>query len=586
MVVTRAPSANRMWTGNERSSKFDGVAFCIALGLLAGAGCGGATDESAGDTEAATGGEQTPESSEHVSLRGVVLDAQGEPISDVTVETGAGTATTGADGRFSVDADHGTSVVLIFRKPGFVRGLERVDLGMTGDATTIEVTMIPMAPPVPFDSSQGGVVVGMRGAEMNAPPNAFRTRSGEPVSGMVEVQLTPMNPSIPAELEAYPGDNLARDASGETIQLETFGVVDVTVTQGDEDLDIVDGMGVDVKFPLPDPMPAEPPETIALWGFDDDAGVWVEEGVATLNLEEGVYEGTITHLSPWNCDQPLTATCVTGRVVDESGAPVPGAYVTGSGVDYSGSTSAVADADGEFALVVRKDSTIDVKSFHPNGGQLVQQVMSGAADTDIPADPSDTRCLDVGDWVMNDPGGDGWDDSCDWGDDSSLQMTVSGYIEDAVAYQGDPWLGLCGGITGAGGGDSFTLIYSGSDGFPLDIMISLQTELGNTGSGIPATVFFSEDYLGYGDMWFTLDGDCSVELTRNDLLAPGIAALEGRLSCSAPATSFPTGKPDIDIVGPAAFSGVVLFGDAGSDTLLQCCYGGLYDPDPSGSTGE
>ncbi len=87
------------------------------------------------------------------------------------------------------------------------------------------------APAVPLDADLGGVVTGARGARIEAPAGAFVTRDGEPVQGTVEVHLTPLNPAIPAEYDAYPGDGLARTMDGSLVQLETFGVLDVTVLQ-------------------------------------------------------------------------------------------------------------------------------------------------------------------------------------------------------------------------------------------------------------------------------------------------------------------------------------------------------------------
>ena len=509
------------------------------------------------------------------TVSGTVRDADGNALAGVVVRHLDAETMTDAAGSFSVQATPGAPAVLTFHKDGFVRGLERVDV--TGATpTSIRVSMVAMAPAIPFDSSAGGSAVGMRGATITAPAESFRTQDGTPITGMVDVHLTPLNPSIQAELEAYPGDGLAVDAGGETITLETFGVLDVTVMQDGEELNIRDGMGVDIKVPLPDPLPAEPPETIALWGFDDEAGVWVEEGIATLNLEEGVYEGTISHLSPWNCDQPMSATCIRGHVSQDDGAAVPGAYVIANGIDYAGNSSAVADSGGDFCVPVRKDSEVEIVVYHPGGGEVSQAVRSGSADTDVPPVCTDPRCLDVGQFVLGTPTGDGtgggWDGACGLDDDGELKMSLSGAVNDTIDWSGDPWLGVCGGIAGAASGGMVGMFFMNDAvaGSTLDIFVSVGADPGDTGE-FSMLVMMAEDILGAsGTSWIGTEG-CTANITNNAPVAPGLFAVEGTGSCSDPLNAYPAGDP-ITINGDFSFRGVVVFGDAASDSLIECCY--------------
>lgn len=508
-------------------------------------------------------------------IAGTVLDASGAGLADVTVvQDGTEIGTSDASGRFEVVAGAGEQVVLQFRKPGYVRGLERVEVA--AGPTALRVTLLGEAPALPFDSDAGGKVVGMRGASIEAMPGAFVDRQGNAVAGMVDVHLTPLNPGVAAELAAYPGDGRARTAGGETVQLETFGVVDVTVRQGDTDLTIKDGMGVVVEFPLPDPMPAEPPATIALWGFDDATGEWTEEGVATLDAERGVYVGTITHLSPWNCDQPLEATCVKGRVIDESGDPIPGAYIIARGLDYSGDSAAVAGDTGEFCVPVRKDSRVEVTAHLPGGDQQTREVQSGNADTDVPAACDDPRCLDAGDWVFAEGAGaeDGWDGAgaCADDADSHLSMELDGYVQDSIDWQGSAWFATCGALSGSTSSGSTFMMFQ-DERMSLGVGISLEIDAAQTGESVETGVYLFEDLQnGSGsDFWFT--DDCTADVTSNEVLAPGMFLVKGTGSCASPATSLYGTAGEIDVVGSFAFEGVVISSDVASEVIYQCCIG-------------
>jgi hypothetical protein len=141
-----------------------------------------------------------------------------------------------------------------------------------------------------------------------------------------------------------------------------------------------------------------PPDTIPLWSFDQESGVWKEEGEATYLPSEGVYEGQIEHMSLWNADQVMETTCIRGTVVDRGGRAVAGAYVMGQGVDYSGMSDAVSDVGGEFCLPVRKSSSVSVTVYLSEGGGTTQVVQSGSVTVGIP--PVCSECSDVGEWVV------------------------------------------------------------------------------------------------------------------------------------------------------------------------------------------
>lgn len=517
------------------------------------------------------------------SLRGAVFDESGAPLVDVSIERdGSEVARTDADGTFDLSAGSGEQVVLSFRAPGFVRGIERIEVANA--PTALRVTMRTEAPALPLDSTAGGRVDGMRGASIDAPALAFVDRSGNAISGMVDVHLTPLDPSVASELAAYPGDGRARTYSGETVGLESFGVVDVTVRQGETDLTIADGMGVTVEFPLPASSPAVPPETIALWGFDEQAGVWTEEGEAVLDAERGVYVGTITHLSPWNCDQPLEATCVGGEVIDGDGTPIAGAYIMARGIDYLGDASAVAGDDGRFCLAARKNSRLEVTVHLPGGESITREVDTGSEDTEIPAACDDPRCLDAGTWEFTDvdveaEGGadDGWGGGGSCLDDdapSELSMTLQGGVDESLDWSASPWLASCGALAGVADADSTWVMFQDADS-SLAIMISVEVQPAETGNDVPASVYVlsnwqTADATDLSGWWYT--EECTVDVTRNDILAPELFRITGRGSCSAPAMPLYGGDP-VEIAGDFSFSGVVFGDEIDSALIYECCYG-------------
>lgn len=238
---------------------------------------------------------------------------------------------------------------------------------------------------------------GARSARLAAPANAFVDSAGKAVTGSVDVYLTPLDPSVSGERAAAPG--FVAEKGGAVTMLESFGMMDVTVMQGSNKLAVAPGKELDVSIPAPAAAVAPEP-TMPLWSFDESRGAWVEEGVATYDVASKSYVGKAKHMSMWNADKPLLATCVCGLVKEKGGAALPGARVDAEGVSYFGMSSANADNDGKFCLPVRKDSDVDVAAYHKSGGGQSRRIKSGNADTAVPVDRTDARCVDIGVWEV------------------------------------------------------------------------------------------------------------------------------------------------------------------------------------------
>lgn len=512
------------------------------------------------------------------TVEGFVATVDGEPLADVLVAVDGAQTVTNSDGHFILDtpADDGATIVVALQKQGWVRGLERLD-ARDGAINVVRAVMMAEAAAVPLDASAGGQVTGLRNAAIVAPPGAFVHADGRPVDGLVDVHLTPLNPAVAEEYDAYPGDGLARDASGTLIQLETFGVIDVTVRQDGETLDIADGMGVEVQIPLPDPAPLDPPPTMPLWSFEDESGQWVEEGLLTLDAQAGVYRGTLPHLSPWNADQPLSATCVRGKVDDPQGRPVAGAMVFAQGVDYLGGSTAVTDSDGEFCVAVRKSSTVEVTAYALDGS-TTRIVESGITDTEVPPQ-CDADCLDTGEWTIVPGEGDS-----NWGggtctppdvdthvalDFDSLGFTLDlSAADDAVAcgFQiDDPAAGPDEPVgttyltwTQDDGLSAWVIVYRGSD---------------EQGSFEGAVVAQPQAADSETEPTVTLAASCILQIDEADEVSDDVFVVGGNGSCQgyrSDATGYQSGTGTVDFRGVAGlFNGIV---------PLICCDAQMLPP--------
>lgn len=369
-------------------------------------------------------------------VRGRVTAAGGAPVSGVTVSAGTVTATTDASGLYSLKAPAGATVIR-FAKTGYTEGHERITVGAKF-STQLDALLLPTAPPTPIDAAAGGTVPSTRGSSVVVPPNALVDATGAPVTGMVQVSLTPIDPSNGDELVAAPGDFQAARA-GQPTMLESYGMVEITIRRGDEKLQVANGQAIELHIPKPAAM-TTPEPTIPLWSYNETTGIWDEEGTATWDATTSTYVAKAPHMSTWNCDKPYLATCICGTVYEKGKGPLPGARIQGSGVSYYGTSEASADDDGKFCIAVQKDSDVDILAYHKSGGGQSRRLRSTGADTAVPPTMGDARCFDGGRWEVERDvvvGSDGSVTSCTAANDTFANTCATG-IGTAVAGCFDP----------------------------------------------------------------------------------------------------------------------------------------------------
>jgi len=337
------------------------------------------------------------------TLMGYVTLPGGAALPLATVNVGTLTATTDSTGHYAfTDLDPAADMVVRFSKEGHA-GNAVVVAGIAGGITTANATLKPLADPVPLDAAAGGTVADGLSNTVTFGENAFVTKSGrKSVAGTVDVSITPLDVTDGDDLAAFPGNFLAVGSAkdGDTVQLETFALADYTVTQDGEELDLAPGSSATIELSLPAGTPLAGGQSVPLWSFNEATGLWVQEGegqvVASARKAGGlVYQATITHLSWWNCDAPLSdKNCVTGTVVDEAGAPVAGAPVEAAGVTYNGVTFGVTGPDGRFCVDVKRGATVTVRVYLPGGRVVVREATVTVPDAE--ASCATGGCVDAG----------------------------------------------------------------------------------------------------------------------------------------------------------------------------------------------
>jgi hypothetical protein len=298
---------------------------------------------------------------QNTTLSGTVYDTEGNPLSGVRVTTGSLDATTGADGRFTFDraGTVNSRAVIKFRKDGYFT-LTRS--GVKADEMTVNAVLRRKgngnsSSRASFSAGEAKTL-SAGGMQAEIPASALVRADGSDYSGNVNADMLYLDPNDPDFDAAMPGGDLAgiRTNNSEA-QLLSYGMAEISLADdAGNPLQLKDGTGSQLTFPIPEGMENNPPSAIPLWYFDEQRGVWIEEGVATL--QGNVYKGTVSHFSWHNLDVPADRVTVKGKVTDCENNPVSYVKVT---VDQ---TAAVTDSKGGYSVFVPSNTpvTVTVKS--------------------------------------------------------------------------------------------------------------------------------------------------------------------------------------------------------------------------------
>lgn len=297
----------------------------------------------------------TSVSSSQTRITGIVKDQTGTPLSGVTITAQGKTTVTGSFGEFNiVSSTEAERIYVKAEMTGYFTGTA-TEIASSDGSTNVQIILAEQVIAATLDASAGGVAQDGSGNQVTIPSDGIITAGGSTYSGDVNVSLLHLDPNSPEfGLLTQGADMTATNASGAQGALYSYGVLKVELTDdiGNE-LQLAPGKTSTVRMTIAPEQLATAPATIPLWYFDENAGKWVEDGVATKTGNE--YVGTVSHFTDWNCDVfSTTQATVTGKVVDCSGKPVPFIFI------QTGQSYAYTDQDGNYTRRVPSEIAFEI----------------------------------------------------------------------------------------------------------------------------------------------------------------------------------------------------------------------------------
>jgi hypothetical protein len=268
-----------------------------------------------------------------LSVVGTISDALGAPLSGVTVElNGTTLGSSDASGKVTVSVPTGVPINLVLNKTGYAEGFAALEfpIGSNANNGDFKATLMARGAAQPIDAGVGGAITGTDNARLELAANALVKPDGTPVTGSVNVSLSPVDINDPLEKNAFPGSFEGIQSNGSSTGIVSLGTTEFVLEQGGQRLNLKAGSSAKVRLPMYantnlDGSPINLGDSIPIWSLNEQTGDWVQEG-AGIVVDAGngtrVLEAVVTHFSWWNVDQQFTPSNPKPKCIND----VPGQY--------------------------------------------------------------------------------------------------------------------------------------------------------------------------------------------------------------------------------------------------------------------
>lgn len=307
----------------------------------------------------------TPDTSSVVVQKGQVKDSKsGVGLANVKVSIGEQSTLTDASGFYTLsNLPETEEVVVNFEKEGYLLGSTQIQLKSVLDDNTTSPNYLVYsmyAHDYQWNIDSREEISSSRIAVDAS--TAYIDTKGNSYNGTMTAQLTILDNGEESLLTNFPGTFKGINSNGATVQFETYGLITLLLsdTNGSR-LSLAEGETVSLTFKAN--ASPENPSTLPLWHYDDEQGLWFEEGYAELQ-EDGMYKGEVSHLGTWSLNKPLENEpgIYRARIIYPDGTAAKNVRIQAIGTNWINSDLST-DEEGIFEIEVIPDSEFKLKAY-------------------------------------------------------------------------------------------------------------------------------------------------------------------------------------------------------------------------------
>ncbi len=236
-----------------------------------------------------------------VQVFGIIQDQNKEALEGVRVSHGTQSAITNDLGFYHMETSVTQNSTLLIEYDGYFTAHPSIGSANEGNFRH-DFVLVERNLTASINSSTGGQVQIATGVELSLAGEGFELKDGEEAyNGVVNVYAHYLDPGDESITERMPGNLMGQNTENELRILETYGMFQV-------ELESHDGKALQINkdatlsWELPADIISSAPDEIPMWSFDEESGLWKEEGIATKSGNKMTAE--LSHFSWWNCDIP------------------------------------------------------------------------------------------------------------------------------------------------------------------------------------------------------------------------------------------------------------------------------------------
>ena len=201
---------------------------------------------------------------------------------------------------------------------------------------------------------------------LNFPVNALDVETGT----TVDIGINVVDPFIGVELapQLFP-----ETSSSEHVFLDSIVLGDISIRKSGTKDQVHLRRWVELVFQLNETANVTIGERIPAWSFNEERGIWIEEGDGVVSLSSNgnlTWTYNASDLKWWNCDRPWTDTnCIKANVTHiRNGVvslfPLPDAIVSVQGLSYNYFASSPTSRTGDVCLEAKRGQPSLVRVEH------------------------------------------------------------------------------------------------------------------------------------------------------------------------------------------------------------------------------
>jgi hypothetical protein len=309
-----------------------------------------------------------PNNAVNMSVAGKVVDDNNNPVSNATVTGGGITVTTDANGVYRINHGNfnGNYATIKIEKANYFT-LVKTIRSRSGNTQYIVSKLSPKTLIGTIAVSGGSVQFGSGNITLEFPANAFVDAAGAAVTGSVNIYATYIDPTTAEATTRMPGNLTAAEAPSTEYLLQSYGMIGVELKDANGlTVKLAAGKKAAITASIPASLVASAPDSLPLWYFDENAGVWVKEGTATK--AGNTYKGEVAHFTFWNMDTYCSWYFFESRFINRNDSSIIAyGHFSINGVGSSTVYHETTDADGTTLGMVPQNTALRLRFYDANG---------------------------------------------------------------------------------------------------------------------------------------------------------------------------------------------------------------------------